>query len=126
MLGWGSYQTAWTWLHKLRRAMIRPGRARLAGVVEVEESYLGGDEKGVLGRRRRQALVVLAAEEDVPRIEATSRLRHIPNASKATLIPFIEDSIEPSSTVHTGPGWYGYLPLRMSAYQHLISNQRAI
>jgi hypothetical protein len=39
VLGWGSYQTAWTCLHKLRRAMIRPGRERLAGVVEVDESY---------------------------------------------------------------------------------------
>lgn len=51
------------------------------------------------------------------------RLRHIPNASAATLIPFIEDSIEPGSTVHTH-SWYGYLPLRMAAYQHRISNQK--
>ncbi len=50
VLGWGSYQTAWTCLHKLRRAMIRPGRERLLGVVEVDESYLGGVEVGVRGR----------------------------------------------------------------------------
>lgn len=68
VLGWGSYQTAWTCLHKLRRAMIRPDRERLAGVVEVDESYLGGDEKGVLGRHiAGKALVVLAARGGWPR-----------------------------------------------------------
>ena len=123
VLGWGSYQTAWTCLHKLRRAMIRPGRERLAGVVEVDESYLGGDERGVHGRHiAGKALAVVAAEEDGRGI-GRIRLRHIPDASAARLIPFIEDSIEPGSTVHTD-GWYGYLPLRKAAYQHRISNQK--
>ena len=44
ILGLGSYQTAWTWLHKLRRAMVRPGRDLLSGEVEVDETYLGGRE----------------------------------------------------------------------------------
>jgi transposase-like protein len=84
--------------------MIRPGRERLAGVVEVDESYLGGDEHGVHGRHiAGKALVVVAAEEDGRGI-GRIRLRHIPDASAARLIPFIEDSIEPGSTVHTG-GW---------------------
>jgi hypothetical protein len=38
VLGFGSYQTAWAWLHKLRRAMVRPDRERLGGVVEVDVS----------------------------------------------------------------------------------------
>jgi transposase-like protein len=123
VLGWGSYQTAWTCLHKLRRAMIRPGRERLAGVVEVDESYLGGDEHGVLGRHiAGKALVVVAAEED-GRAIGRIRLRHIPDASAARLIPFIEDSIEPGSIVHTD-GWSGYLPLRTAAYQHRISKSK--
>jgi hypothetical protein len=87
--------------------MIRPGRERLAGMVEVDESYL---------------LVVMAAEEDGRGI-GRIRLRHIPDASSARLIPFIEESVEPGSTVHTD-GWYGYLPLRTAAYQHRISNQK--
>jgi hypothetical protein len=106
VLGWGSYQTAWTCLHKLRRAMVRPGRERLAGVVEVDESYLGGGEQGVDGRHiAGKALVVAAVEEDGRGI-GRIRLRHIPDASAARLIPFIEDSIEPGSTVHTD-GWSG-------------------
>ena len=50
VLGLGSYQTAWAWLHKLRRAMVRPGRERLRGRVEVDETYVGGTEPGVHGR----------------------------------------------------------------------------
>ena len=53
VLGWGSCQTAWTCLHKLRRARIRPGRERLLGVVEVDESYLGGL---TVGHAMRQGL----------------------------------------------------------------------
>ena len=123
VLGWGSYQTAWTCLHKLRRAMIRPGRERLAGVVEVDESFLGGEEPGVLGRQIvGKALVVVAAEEDGRRI-GRIRLRHIPDASSATLTSFIKDSIEPGSTVHTD-GWRGYLPIQRAGYPHRISNQK--
>jgi transposase-like protein len=46
LLGLGSYQTAWTMLHKLRTAMVRPGRERLHGPVEVDETYVGGIEEG--------------------------------------------------------------------------------
>jgi transposase-like protein len=63
-LGLGSYETAWTWLQKLRRAMVRPDRDRLSGVVEVDETYLGGLEEGVMGRGTKdKALIVVAAQE---------------------------------------------------------------
>jgi hypothetical protein len=50
-LGLGSYQTAWAMLHRYRTAMVRPGRERLTGHVEVDEAYLGGVEGGVFGRQ---------------------------------------------------------------------------
>src|SRR5215831_7192113 len=65
VLGLGSYQTAWCWMHKLRRAMVRPGRDRLSGTVEVDEAYVGAPEEGMRGRKTQtKALVVVAAQED--------------------------------------------------------------
>lgn len=120
LLGLGSYQTAWAWLHKLRRAMVRPGRDRLSGRVEVDETYLGGPEQDVRGRQtEHKALIVVAAQEDgkgVGRI----RMRSVPDASAESLIPFVEESIEPGSAVHTD-GWLGYAPLETKGYIHEVS-----
>ena len=78
VLGLGSYETAWTWLHKLRRAMVRPGRDRLAGNVEVDETYVGGPEEGVRGRETEtKAIVVIAAE---PGFAVTGHTREIRKA----------------------------------------------
>ena len=63
ILGLGSYQTVWAWLHKLRRAMVRPGRDLLGGAVEVDETYVGGRETGVVGRQTKtKSIVAIAAE----------------------------------------------------------------
>src|SRR5436305_8940779 len=110
VLGLGSYKTAWTWLHKLRRAMVRPGRDRLRGRVEVDETYVGGVEEGARGRQtERKALVAIAAQDEGPRI-GRIRMRRILDASAESLMPFVKDMIEPGSTVHTD-GWLGYLPV---------------
>lgn len=120
VLGLRSYKTAWTWLHKLRRAMVRPGRDRLAGRVEVDETYLGGLEEGVRGRQtERKSLVVIAAQEDGPGI-GRIRMRRIPDASAESLMPFVEDTIELGSIVHTD-GWLGYLPVEGKGYVHDVT-----
>jgi transposase-like protein len=120
VLGLKSYKTAWAWLHKLRRAMVRPGRDRLTGRIEVDETYLGGGEAGVRGRQtERKALIVVAAQEDglgIGRI----RMRRIPDASADSLIPFVQDSVEVRSVVHTD-GWLGYEPLKGKGYNHEIT-----
>jgi len=120
VLGLKSYKTAWTWLHKLRRAMVRPGRDRLTGRIEVDETYLGGLEGGVRGRQtERKALIVVAAQEDGPGI-GRIRMRQIADASAESLLPFVQDSVEPGSVVHTD-GWLGYEPLGSKGYDHDVT-----
>jgi len=120
ILGFGSYQTAWAWLHKLRRAMVRPGRDRLSGRVEVDETYLGGPEEDVHGRQTEsKALLVVATQEEGKGI-GRIRVRSVPDASADRLMPFVEDSIEPGSVVHTD-GWLGYEPLQSKGYRHQIT-----
>ncbi|MBL8291010.1 MAG: IS1595 family transposase [Bryobacterales bacterium] len=120
VLGLGSYKTAWTWLHKFRRAMVRPGRDRLTGRVEVDETYLGGLEGGVRGRQtERKSLIAIAAQEDGPGI-GRIRMKRIPDASADSLMPFVQEAIEPGSIVHTD-GWLGYLPVEGKGYLHQVT-----
>jgi len=120
VLGLKKYETAWTMLHKLRRAMVRPGRDLLTGRVEVDESYIGGEEEGLPGRLNlKKALVVVAAQEDGPGI-GRIRMRQIIDASAGSLIPFIKDSVQPGSTIHSD-GWLGYAPLDRNGYLHEVT-----
>jgi transposase-like protein len=118
VLGLGSYQTAWAWLHKLRRAMVRPGRDLLSGRVEVDESYVGGEEEGVHGRETEtKAIVVIAVEIHSPKGFGRVRLRQVPDVSGPSLIGFIHDVIAPGTTVITD-GWQGYHGLSKHGYIH--------
>jgi transposase-like protein len=120
VLGLKSCKTAWALLHKLRRAMVRPGRDRLSGRVEVDEAFVGGEEEGVHGRQTEtKAMIAVAAEEDGPAI-GRIRMRRILDASAGSLVPFIEDCVEPGSVVHTD-GWLGYLPLEDKDYTHQVA-----
>jgi transposase-like protein len=123
VLGLGSYKTAWAWLHKLRRAMVRPGRDRLKGRVEVDEAYVGGEEEGVRGRWiRKKALIGVAAEEDG---DGTGRIRmrRIGSASRANLHAFVKEAVEPGSTVHTD-GLESYDGLDTEGYVHEVTPLR--
>jgi len=117
ILGLGSYVTAWTWLHKLRRAMVRPGRDRLHGRVEVDETYIGGEEQGVDGRyTERKSIVIVAAEEVGPGM-GRIRLACIPDCKKKTLHQFVQAAVEKGSTVHTD-GYPAYEGLDGLGYRH--------
>ncbi len=118
MLGLGSYRTAWSLLHKLRRAMVRPGRDRLSGSVEVDETYLGGLEEGVRGRQtEKKALIVVAAEKVGKKAIGRIRMKKVDDASSESLHPFVKDSIEPGSIFCTD-GWDGYCGLEKAGYTH--------
>ena len=120
VLGLGSYKTAWTWLHKFRRAMVRPGRDRLSGTVEVDETYLGGLEEGVRGRQtERKSLIAIAAQEDGAGI-GRIRMKRIPDASADSLMLFLAEAVEPGSTIHTD-AWLGYVPVESKGYAHRVT-----
>ena len=119
VLGLGSYETAWTWLHKLRRAMVRPGRDGLAGAVEVDEIYVGGAEVGVSGRETEAKAIVAVAAEKTGRGIGRIRLRRIKDVSGDSLIPFVKEAVVPGCVVHTD-GWSGYSGLAKAGYQHKI------
>jgi len=119
VLGLGSYKTAWTWLHKLRRAMVRPGRDRLSGTVEVDEAFVGGVSAGSGRDGIGKALVAIAAEEDGKGI-GRIRLSRVPDASTPSLHGFIQRSVATGSTVHTD-GWAPYQGLEKLGYSHTIT-----
>ena len=124
VLGLGSYKTAWAMLHKLRRAMVRPGRDRLSGTVEVDETYWGAEESGLIGRLSvNKAIIAVAVEEDGRRIGRV-RLQTIPNLTRAALHGFIAASVEPGSTVRTD-GFKSYLGLDGYVHQRHVQTEQS-
>jgi transposase-like protein len=123
VLGLGSYQTAWTMLHRLRRAMVRPDRERLKGVVEVDETYLAiTDRKQPIspeGRKNNtsKVLIVLAVEMLQPKGFGRIRLRRIETDADISVIPFVQASIEPGATIKTD-GSAAYRSLKSLGYGH--------
>ena len=102
VLGFGSYETAWAWMHKLRRAMVRPDRDRLSGVVEVDETFVGGVSTGHLGASSDKVAVMVAAEKvDGGRRLGRIRLEVAERPATLELVEFAQRMVEPASTIRT-------------------------
>jgi hypothetical protein len=121
VLALGSYQTAWTWLHKIRRAMVRPGRDRLSGTVEIDETFIGAPEEDVHGRETEDKAIVVVAAEQRGKAIGRIRLQRIADASAESLRAFVAESVTPGALVITD-GWLGYSGLESLGYQHRIKN----
>lgn len=117
-----SYKTAWAWLHKLRRAMVRPGRDRLDGIVEVDEAYVGGVEAGGRGRYTESKAIVAVAVEivDEKRL-GRARMQVLTDVSAESIGPFLKSAIAPGATVITD-AWSGYTKGELLDYDHLAFN----
>ena len=115
----GSYQTVWAMLHRLRSVLVRPGRDRLQGTVEVDETYIGGEELGLRGGRARgkKVLVIIAVERIEPRGFGRARMALLADTSAASLRAFLVDNVEPGATVITD-GLQSYRPAVIEPYIH--------
>jgi transposase-like protein len=122
----GSYQTVWAMLHRMRSVLVRPGRERLAGIVEVDETYIGGQEPGLSGGRAKgkKILTGIAVEIHEPKGYGRCRIAPLSDASSTSLHAFVLDHIEPGATVITD-GWQGYQGLDKLGYCHEARSQRA-
>lgn len=114
-MGFGSYETAWVWLQKLRRAMVRTQRDKLRGEVEVDETFIGGREigGGKQGRGAETKVLVVVATECKGKQIGRVRFQCIPDATTESLSQFVETNIEKGSKVITD-GWTGYSFLSQS------------
>jgi hypothetical protein len=122
----GSYQTAWAMLHRFRSVLVRPGRDRLSGAVEVDETYIGGVEPGLAGGRAKgkKVLVGIAVEVHEPKGIGRCRMAPLTDGSGASLNAFTTDHIEPGTTIITD-AWQGYAGLEQLGYTRDRRSQRA-
>jgi transposase-like protein len=118
-----SYTTAWNILHKLRRAMVNPGREALSGTIEVDEAYVGGLSEGSPGRSiDSKALVVIGVELKTKGLGRV-RMKVIDTATSENLVGFVKENVEPGSTIITD-GWAAYLKLSSENYVHVVAKTK--
>ena len=120
----GSYKTAWAYLNKLRQVMVRPGREKLSGTVEVDETYLGGKKAGKRGRGAQGKSLVAIAVEDAENGMGRIRLQRINDASGDSLKAFIKANIAERSTIRTD-SWQGYNGIEQDGYSHIVIKESA-
>jgi transposase-like protein/Zn ribbon nucleic-acid-binding protein len=117
ILGIGSSRTAWVWLHKFRRLMIVPGRDKLSGIIELDETYVGGEHEGKRGRGAYGKSIVLIAVEIQDKATGRVRLCKVHEASEKYIKQFVLENIERGATIITD-GWPSYNFLQKEGFEH--------
>ena len=124
-LGLSCYETAWMMLHKLRRAMVNVGREPLHGEVEVDETWVGGEQAGLRGSRQlkgRRAALVLVAVERRGRGSGRVRMKVILDFKGTTIVPFVHQNVSPGSTIYTD-GLKSFEGLTQAGFNHIARTQ---
>jgi transposase-like protein len=124
-LGLTCYETAWMMLHKLRRAMVNTAREHLRGEVEVDETWIGGEQAGLRGSRQlkhRRAALVLVAVEKRGRASGRVRMSVIPDFKAATIMSFLTQHVAPGSTIYTD-GLKSFSGLLEAGFKHVARSQ---
>ena len=124
-LGLTCYETAWMMLHKLRRAMVNTAREPLRGEVEVDDTWIGGEQAGLRGSRQlkeRRAALVLVAVEKRGRASGRIRMSVIPDFKAATIRSFLTQNVTAGSTIYTD-GLKSFSGLLEAGFKHVVRNQ---
>jgi len=124
-LGLSCYETAWMMPHKLRRAMVNVAREPLHGEVEVDETWVGGEQAGLRGSRQlkgRKAALVLVAVEKRGRGSGRVRMKVIQDFKAKTILPFLQQNVSPGSTIYT-EGLKSFAGLSEAGYKHIARTQ---
>ena len=124
-LGLRRYETAWMMLHKLRRAMVNAAREPLHGDVEIDDTWIGGYQRGIKGSRQlkdRRAVPVLVVVETRGDRSGRIRLAVLPNFSAMTITAIVKEHVAPGSTVYTD-GLKGFSSLQAAGYRHIALKQ---
>ena len=113
-------------LHRMRSVLVRPGRDQLNGLIEVDETYIGGFESGLSGGRAqgKKALTCIAVEVMQPKGIGRCRMHPVTDGSSASLHPFITDHVRPGAKIITD-AWQGYRGLEKLGFTHERRSQRA-
>jgi len=120
-LGLSRYETAWMMLHKLRRAMVNATREPLRGEVEVDDTWIGGEQAGLRGSRQlknRRAALVLAAVEKRGRASGRARMSVIRDFKATTILRFLSQNVAPGSTIYTD-GLKSFASLAEAGFKHV-------
>lgn len=122
ILGLNRYETVWQWLHRFRKLMVIPNREKLSGIVEVDETLVGGKKSGKRGRGAEGKTLVIIAVELIEKRMGRVRLATIEKADRICINEFIKNNIEIGSTILTD-GWKGYVDLNKMKYKHIIEEK---
>jgi len=122
ILGIKRYATVWEWPHKFRRIMVLPSREKLSGIIEVDETFVGGTRKGKRGRGAEGKLIVIIAVELVQKHTGRIRVDIIENADRKCINEFLKNNIQIGSTIVTD-GWAGYADVKKMKYNHQIETK---